>query len=302
MPHLKHRSLVYLVLVLLAMAGGVLWIQTDRIEPLATPPSSAPPGLHLSWAGEPIRGYAETVTTHVSDCSKPASLRVVLYPPVGRPWRPAAAGRVALAVSGAWASQLPRLHFHFSNTVGLPVASAGTTVETVPASGRIGWKSFAFMFDPRRLRDIEVSFTANWLAPRDDGSCWVNLPALLGGDRSSTVANEAIGRPTWALDERGAPLSSAENQLETEGATTLANPTNSIPLPSELSGHTWLCSTGNETSPTCEAFVSLEHPGAAANRVRELSQWTLLESALVALICALLVPTGHTLVQLIASR
>lgn len=280
------------------MAGAVLWIQEDRVQPLLTPPSSPPPGLHMSWAGQPIRGYAETVTSHVSDCNTRPSFTIVLYPTVGRPWRPPAKGRVALAVSGAWAPQMPRVPIRFSNVLGRPLMLARDIQETVPAPGSVTWKSFAFKFDPRKERNIEVVFGANWLSPRDKHSCWLSLPALLGGGESLVVANDAIDRPEWARDQRGAPLYSAENQLQTDGEMTLANPTNSIPLPSELGNHTWSCAAGSELGTSCEAFVSLERPGAETTRVRELSQWTLAEGVLVAFIGALVLPLGHVLLQL----
>jgi hypothetical protein len=241
MPSAKNRSLVVCVVLSLAMAGAVLWIQEVRVEPLLTPPPSPPPGLHMSWAGRPIRGYAETVTSHVSDCGKRPSFTVVLYPAVGRPWKPPATGRVALAVSGAGAPQMPRVPIHFSNVPGRPLMAAEDIQETVPRARPVAWKSFAFKFDPRKMRNIEVVFSANWLSLRDEHSCWLNLPALLGGGESLVVANDAIGRPEWARDQRGAPLYSAENQLQTGGEMTVANPTNSIPLPSELDNHTWSC-------------------------------------------------------------
>jgi hypothetical protein len=253
----------------------------------------------MSWAGRPIRGYAETVTSHVSDCGKRPSFTVVLYPAVGRPWKPPATGRVALAVSGAGAPQMPRVPIHFSNVPGRPLMAAEDIQETVPRARPVAWKSFAFKFDPRKMRNIEVVFSANWLSLRDEHSCWLNLPALLGGGASLVVANDAIGRPEWARDQRGAPLYSAENQLQTGGEMTVANPTNSIPLPSELDNHTWSCATGSELGTSCEAFVSLERPGAETTRVLELSQWTLAEGVLIAFIGALVLPLGHMLLQLV---
>jgi hypothetical protein len=94
--------------------------------------------------GTTIRGYAETVTSHVSDCSTRPSFTVTLYPAVGRPWKPPATGRVALAVSGAWAPQMPRVPIRFSSVLGRPLMLARDIQETVPASGSVTWKSLAF--------------------------------------------------------------------------------------------------------------------------------------------------------------
>ena len=78
--------------------AGVAWVATQHIQPLTEPPEP-PPGVHIAWAGQPIRGYAETVTTTVADCAAPADINVALYPAVGRPWTPPTAGLVALSVS-----------------------------------------------------------------------------------------------------------------------------------------------------------------------------------------------------------
>lgn len=48
MSSAKTRSIAFCVVVSLAMAGAVLWVQEDRVQPLLTPPSSPPPGLNMS--------------------------------------------------------------------------------------------------------------------------------------------------------------------------------------------------------------------------------------------------------------
>lgn len=97
MRSVRNRSLIFHIVVCIVIAVAAVWIDSERIQPLSAPPSPLPPGLHLAWAGRPIRGYAESVETHVTSCRKPAYVKVLLYPATGRPWRPPAAGLVAFA-------------------------------------------------------------------------------------------------------------------------------------------------------------------------------------------------------------
>src|SRR5215471_1442441 len=100
------RSLVFHIVACILVAAVVVWLQIDYIEPLSTPPASAPPGVHIAWAGAPLRGYAESIDSYVKTCDQPAYFKVTLIPAVGRPWSPPAPARVSFAVSGAWVSRM----------------------------------------------------------------------------------------------------------------------------------------------------------------------------------------------------
>ena len=64
MRHVGNRSLAFHIVVCVVIVVAVVWIDSERIQPLSAPPNPPPPGLHLAWAGQPIRGYAESVETH----------------------------------------------------------------------------------------------------------------------------------------------------------------------------------------------------------------------------------------------
>jgi hypothetical protein len=94
MRRARNRSLGFHMAVCIVIAVAAVWIDSERIQPLLAPPDAPPPGLHLAWAGRPIRDYAESVDTYITTCQEPAYVRVALYPAVGRPWRPPATGLV----------------------------------------------------------------------------------------------------------------------------------------------------------------------------------------------------------------
>jgi hypothetical protein len=102
------RSLALHLAACAVVVGALAWVIDTHVEPLAAPPEAPPPGLHLSWAGQPIRGYVENENVHLFSCSKPASITLELYPPGDQPRTASPAARVAFAVSGEWAGRMSR--------------------------------------------------------------------------------------------------------------------------------------------------------------------------------------------------
>jgi hypothetical protein len=282
------------VLLIIIFVG----INKIYIQPLSAPADPPPPGLHLSWAGQPIRGYVETVTTQITSCDKPAALSVELYPAIGRPRKAPTSGRIAFAISGSWVTRMHQPHISLSRHLESPFvplhAPVQLSINRVADTGRVAWVAFSFSFDPRKTRDIKVSFEADWLSPREDGnSCWLDLPSLMGGSESFRAANEVIGHSEWALSQRGAPLYSAGNYLhDTRSALSIDAP-DSIPTPSSLDEPSWICKAESEMDHNCQAFASLEQAGAEASRTRHLSWWTLTEGLLAGLVVSLLLGFGH---------
>jgi hypothetical protein len=93
------------------------------------------------------------------------------------------------------------------------------------------------MLYPGRWHDIELSFETDWFFPRvAEGSCWLNLPSLMGANAAVDTANEAIGHSNWAEDQHGQPLYAASNYLHEPQSDVRLDASNSIPLPSELIG------------------------------------------------------------------
>lgn len=295
MRHLRNRSLGFHIVVCIVLAAAAVWIDSERIQPLSSPPSPPPPGLHLAWAGRPIRGYAESTETHVTDCGKPAYVKVLLYPAVGRPWRPPASGLVAFAISGDTQIKLEKVVVNLSTKVGKPLKSLhGPVAFSTPHTKRNNLISAAFMLYPGRWHNIEVSFEANWLSPRTaEDSCWLDLPSLMGASTAVDAANEAIGHSNWAEDQRGQPLYSAGNYLHDSQGDIRLSPSNSIPLPSELEEPSWGCVEDSEGGHNCEAFATLERPGTEASRTRQLSHWNLADGVLLGLLIGLLIEIGH---------
>jgi hypothetical protein len=295
----RNRSLGFHIVVCIAIAVAAIWIDSERIQPLSAPPSPPPPGLHLAWAGRPIRGYAESVETHIASCRKPAYVKVLLYPAVGRPRRPAT-GLVAFSISGATQIKLQKVIISLSNKVGRPLKSLhGPVAFSAPHTKRNSLIYATFMLYPGRWRNIEVSFEANWLFPRiAKDSCWLDLPSLMGGNTAVDAANEAIGHSNWAEDQHGAPLYSAGNYLYDTQSDIRLNPSNSIPLPSELEEPSWGCAKESEGGYNCEAFATLERPGAEASRTRQFSQWNIVDGLLLGLFIGLLIELGHLVFQI----
>lgn len=150
------------------------------------------------------------------------------------------------------------------------------------------------MLYPRRLRDIEVSFEADWLFPRTaEDSCWLDLPSLMGTSKAANAANEAIGHSNWEEDQRSQPLYSAGNYLHNTQGDTRLNPSDSIPLPSALEEPSWGCVKEGEGGHNCEAFATLERPGTEASHTRQLSHWNLADGLLLGLLIGILIELGH---------
>jgi hypothetical protein len=154
------------------------------------------------------------------------------------------------------------------------------------------------MVYPGRWRNIEVSFEADWLFPRTEGSCWLYLPSLMGGNTAVDAANDAIGHSDWIEDQRSQPLYSAANYLHDAQSDIRLNTSNSIPLPSELEEPSWGCVKESEGGHNCEAFATLERPGMEASRTRQLSHWNLVDGLLLGLLIGLLIEVGHLVFQI----
>ncbi len=295
MRHVRNRSLGFRIVVCIVVAVAVAWIDSERIQPLSAPPDPPPPGLHLAWAGRPIGDYAESVETHITNCRKPTYVRVALYPAVGRPWSQPAAGLVAFAISGDTQIKLQKVVVSLSNKLGRPLKLLhGPVAFSAPHTKRNNLISAAFVLYPGRWRNIEVSFESNWLFPRiAEGSCWLDLPSLMGGNAAVDAANEAIGHSNWAEDQRGAPLYSAGNYLYDTQSDIRLNLSNSIPLPSELEEPSWGCVKEGEGGRNCEAFAAFERPGTEASRTRQLSHWNIVDGLLLGLLISILIELGH---------
>jgi hypothetical protein len=300
MRSVRNRSLVFHIVVCIVIAGAAVWIDGEHIQPLSAPPNASPPGLHLAWAGRPLRGYAESVETYVTSCRKPAYVKLELYPAVGLPWKPPAAGLIAFAISGDMQLRLQNVAINLSNKLGRPLrALHGPVAFSAPHAKRNNLISASFVLHPRSWRNIEVSFEAYWLFPRiAEGSCWLDLPSLMGGNTAVNAANEVIGHSNWTEDERGAPLYSASNYLhDTQGDVRL-NSSSSIPLPSELEEPSWGCVKDSEGGHNCEAFAALERPGTEASRTRQLSHWNLVDGLLLGFLIGILIELGHLVFQI----
>jgi hypothetical protein len=297
----KNRSLGFHIVVCIIIAVAVAWIDSEHIQPLSAPPNAPPPGLHLAWAGRPIRGYAESVNTHITNCQKPAYVTVELYPAVGQPWSPPATGLVAFAISGETQIELQKVVISLSNKLGRPLRLLhGPVAFSAPHTKQNSLIRASFMLHPRRWRNIEISFEADWLYPRIAGdSCWLDLPSLMGGNTAVGAANEAIGHSSWTEDVRGQPLYSASNYLHDTQSDIRLNPSNSIPLPSELEEPAWGCVKESEGGHNCEAFATLEQPDTEASRTRQLSHWNLADGLLLGLLIGILIEIGHLVFQIV---
>jgi hypothetical protein len=276
-----------------------IWIYEAHLEPLSAPPDPPPPGLHLSWAGQPIRGYMENANIQVSSCSRPAYVELELYPAVGKPWRPPPAGKIAFAVSGEWVHHMsPEPDVYVKRNLeaqSVPLNRQIMRTYTTTRGGVVRSAAYSFLFDPHEDADIDVVFKARWLSPRQGhDSCWLNLPTLLGGGGSVIAANKAIGHPNWAKDKRSAPLYGAGYQLNDQEGTVRVDPSSSLPLPSSLDPPSWDCGRADlSVVHNCQAFAVLQRPGADASRTSKLSQWNLGEGLLAGFIVGLLLEMGH---------
>jgi hypothetical protein len=302
----KRRSILFHTLTCLAIVATAAWITEERVRPLSAPPEAPPPGLHLAWAGQSIRGYVESVSTYVKGCRKPEHVSMVLYPPVSYPaaerhWKPPAAGPVAFAIFGnSTQITLRDARISFSNKLGYPLAYLpGPVTFTPPGQGRDKAIVVKFMLHPAKRRNIEISFEADWTFPRTgQDSCWLNLPSLMGPNAAVGAANKAIGHPGWTEDQLGAPLYSAANYLHDAQSAVRVDASNSIPLPSELEEPSWGCVKEAEGGHECEAFASLELPGTEASRTRELARWNLADGLLLGFLIGLLLEIGHLVLSI----
>lgn len=297
------RGLILHLAACAVVVGALAWVIDTHVEPLAAPPEAPPPGLHLSWAGQPIRGYVEDVNVQVSGCQRPALVLVELYPRGDRPLALPPAGKVAFAVSGEWASRMSSEPLiYFKRAVEGPRLPLGEPFDrTIHQSSRGALLSvaYSFLFDPRAHRDIDVAFGADWLAPREGhDSCWLNLPALFGGGGAVLAANEAIGHPGWAKEARSVVLYSAGNYVKDQTGAVSLDPSDSLPLPTTLDSPSWGCGSSGPVERNCQAFAALELPGAAMARTSQLLRWTRVEGVLIAFVPVLLLAIGQILLGL----
>jgi hypothetical protein len=267
------------------------------------PAAASPPGVHLTWAGAPLRGYVESVSTYVTSCGRPAYFKVTLIPAIGRPWSPPAPARVSFAVSGDWVSRMDnpliRVSKQLESPLERPLGQVFKTEHRSSPRQSLTWVAYSFSFDPSRTRAIKVFFYANWLSSgENDGSCWLSLPSLMGGTNEAFgAANQVIGHPDWSKDQRGAPIYSAGNYLEIVGPALRLDTAHSVPLPSSLDRPSWGCVAEREVGDRCEAYVSLERPGAEEDRVRQLSRLTLVQGLLLGLLLIIIVDIGHLILR-----
>ncbi|HXA53438.1 MAG TPA: hypothetical protein VNV37_01050, partial [Solirubrobacteraceae bacterium] len=101
-----------------------------------------------------------------------------------------------------------------------------------------------------------------------------------------------------AKDQREAPIYSAGNYLNIVGPALRLDTTHSVPLPSSLEEPSWGCVAEREVGDRCEAYVSLERPGAEEDRVRQLSRFTLIQGLLGGLLLTMIVAMGHLMLRI----
>jgi len=299
----KGRALIFHLVACTLVAAAAAWLQIERIEPLSMPAATSPPGVHLAWAGAPLRGYVESIGAYVTSCGRPAYFKVTLIPAVGRPWTPPAPARVSFAVSGDWVSRMDNPLIRVSKQLESPLERpSGQVFKTEHRSlpgHALTWVAYSFSFDPSKARAIKVFFYARWLSSSEDGgSCWLSLPSLMGGTNEAFgAANQVIGHPDWSKDQRGAPIYSAGNYLDIAGHALRLDAAHSVPLPSSLDQPSWGCVAEHEGGDRCEAYVSLERPGVEEDRVRQLSRSTLIQGLLLGLLLTMIVNAGHLILQ-----
>ena len=103
-----------------------------------------------------------------------------------------------------------------SSTQSQPVEPAATEYGFTSGGYRFSGRTYAFHYDPPQSTSIDVDFVADWTSPRSRGTCWLNIPKMLGGGSNdpSLLANVAIGHGTdWTRDAYGFPLTHALVEL-----------------------------------------------------------------------------------------
>lgn len=155
----RGRGLVFHLVACALVAVVIAWLQIDRVEPLSMPAATSPPGVHLAWAGAPLRGYAESISTYVTSCGRPAYFKVTLIPAIGRPWTPPAPARVSFAVSGDWVSRMDNPLIRVSKQLESPLERpSGPVFKTEHRAfprQSLTWVAYSFSFDPSKTRAIK---------------------------------------------------------------------------------------------------------------------------------------------------
>jgi hypothetical protein len=282
-----------------------------RIVPLSEAPSTPPPGLHLEWAGLSLRGYGETVYISAPSCSQPAHVVMNLYPSVAegaaRPVR--TPGRVAFAVTGDTRLEAGRIRVWeeaenenvlrrvLANAPDLPPAHHFKAVETDEGlSRRRSALAIAFNWAPVAYPSLTVAFDAYWVANRLGGeSCWITIPALVGGGSADYAANAAIGEAELSRGYLGLPIYNAAVLVNGQHRLRV-DPSNSIPTPTGLDPGTWNCGPPEFADRNCQAAAVLSPAGAESERTRALTLWSLGGGLLLAILATSMIAAARAIV------
>ena len=236
-------------------------------------------------------------STHVTDCSKPALVELFKAPDslAGTSKNPR--GEVAFAMTGA-NSLLPD---HVQLSLDGVYASPNTLTSTLspigsgPAQGfqqQVNFVAYKFVFDPRQRPLITVTFHAKWTSPRSPGSCWLNVPNVLGrtAEDAPSEANQALG-PINFVTGLSYPISKALLLVSTNHAKTApqVDPAGSLPAPTSLFPAAWSCDSATVQGTGCQVAALLATAGADAIRTRDLTLWSIASGLLLAVFVEALV-------------
>jgi hypothetical protein len=292
-----------LALAICASVGlAVIYIQS--IVPLVEPPAPVPHAVALEWAGLQLRGYTETVYINATTCGGPAFVLLDLYrtgvAPEPEYTQTLTRGRVAFSITGDQTTTYRDVRV-WESDAGAGVANTllNRTRAHLPAATPITWQetrerspsrrlaiAFRFHWDPIAKPSLDVALQARWISNRVAGdSCWLAIPALLGGGEAEVAANRAIDTEELTRGPLGQPLYNASVVVNGQPDPKLrVDPADSIPTPTGIAPATWSCGGLHFSSADCQAFAVLATSRGEHARTRDLALWSVAAGLLIALL------------------
>jgi hypothetical protein len=282
---LKPRALVLSLVGVLLLSAGVAAGYDALHFPQPLRSSAKKVGAAVQIGGRAASGLELRALVSTHGCSNPVRVALLLVPTT-RFWQqhPARGWDRRLSQKGAWSTRLSRARVSVAIDgdgvhrpsvrqatleellLELRATPSGThrpfgrlfTVTRLVHTGKRWIASMRLRAWPATHAAIVVSFAADWIAPRTQGTCYLQLPALLGiGAREATLAAEAaagqrVQEATVATGAHGrvshSPIDNASDVVSPGDG--IIDPSDSMPPPQLLDAQRvgWACTRPPSTA------------------------------------------------------